>query len=132
MCDCHELGGLEPRRSVQHDQLVEAAVEGALGARAVVADDVVDDRVVEDAEVVDGVDETADVVVGVLEEAGVDLHLAGEHRLQLGRHVVPGRDLVVPGRELSVGRDHAKCLLSSERLLTERVPPLVELALVLR
>ena len=81
---------------------------------------------------VDRVDQTADVVVGVLEEAGVDLHLAREHGLQLDRHVIPGGDLVVPGRELGVGRDHAECLLSSERLVAERVPPLVELALVLR
>ena len=45
----------------------------------------------------EGVDEPADVVVGVLEEAGVDLHLAREHGLQLVGHVVPGGDLVVPG-----------------------------------
>ena len=66
--------------------------------RAVVADDVVDDRVVEDAEVVDRVDHPADVVVGVLEEPRVHLHLALEHRLELVGHVVPRRDLGVPRR----------------------------------
>ena len=70
--------------------------------RAVVADDVVDERVVEHAEVLDGVDQPADVEVGVLEEPGVDLHLPREHRLELLRHVVPGRDLVVAGGQLGV------------------------------
>ena len=78
------------------------------------------------------VDEPADVVVGVLEEAGVDLHLAREHRLEIVGHVVPRGDLVVPRGELGVGGDHAECLLASERLLAQPVPALVELALVLR
>ena len=76
---------------------LNAPLQRAFGGGAVVADDVVDDRVVEDLEVLEGVDQTADVVVGVLEEAGVDLHLAREHRLELVGHVVPGRDHVVPG-----------------------------------
>ena len=85
-------------RAVQDRELVEAPVRRAFGRRAVVADDVVDERVVEDLEVVEGVDQPADVVVGVLEEAGVDLHLAREHRLQVVRHVVPAGDLVRPRR----------------------------------
>ena len=89
----HELDRLEPEGPVQDGELVEAAVRRAFGRGAVVADDVVDERVVENPEVVEGVDQPADVMVGVLEEAGVDLHLAGEHRLQLVRHVVPGGDL---------------------------------------
>ena len=86
----HELGGLERGRAVQRDDLVERAVRGALGAGPVVADDQVDQRVVEHAQLLEGVDEPADVVVGVLQEPGVDLHLAGEHRLEVVRHVVPG------------------------------------------
>ena len=71
-----ELGRLERGHAVEVGHLVERAVQRAFGRRAVVADDVVDDRVVEDAEVVDGIDQPSDVVVGVLEEPGVHLHLA--------------------------------------------------------
>ena len=72
----------------------------ALGGGAVVADDVVDERVVEDAELVEGVDEPADVVVGVLQEAGVDLHLAGEHRLR-GRPRISSQAGISSGRSVS-------------------------------
>ena len=95
----HELGRLEPERAVQDDELVEAAVRRAFGRGAVVADDVVDERVLEDLELAQRVDQPADVVVGVLEEAGVDLHLAREHGLQVVGHVVPGGDLL--GRSVS-------------------------------
>ena len=47
----HELGRLERGGAVEADHLVERAVDCALGRRAVVADDVVDERVVEDVEV---------------------------------------------------------------------------------
>ena len=71
------------------------------------------------------------MVVGVLEEAGVDLHLAGEHRLEGVGHVVPRRDLVGPGGQLGVGGNHAELLLAGEGLLAERVPAGVEPTLVL-
>ena len=122
----HELGGLEERRAVEDERLVERAVDAAFGRRAVVADDVVDERVVEDAEVVDRVDEPPDVVVGVREERRVHLHLAGEDGLELVGHVVPRRDLRGPRRELRVGGDHAERLLAGEDLLPERVPARVE------
>ena len=83
------------------------------------------------AEVVDGVDHPADVVVGVLEEAGVDLHLAREHRLELVGHVVPRRDHRVALGELGVRGDHAELLLAGEGALALDVPAVVELALVL-
>ena len=97
-----ELGGFDFRHAVQHRHLVEGAVQGAFGRGAVVADDVVDQGVLEHAQVVEGVDEAPNLVVGLLEEAGVELHLAGQHRLQLGGHVVPGRDLVVASGQLRV------------------------------
>src|SRR4029453_12902601 len=93
----------------------------------VVADDVEDQRVVEDAELLERVDETANVVVCVLEEAGEDLHLASEDRLQLDSHLVPRGDLSRASGELGVGRDHAQFLLSSERLLADLIPALIEL-----
>ena len=128
----HELGRLQRAGAVQRDQLVEAAVHAALGAGPVVADDVVDERVAEHAEVLERVDQPADVMVGVLHEAGVHLHLAGEHGLEVVRDLVPGRDLLGPCRQLGVGRDHAELLLARERLLAQAIPALVEGALVLR
>ncbi len=71
------------------------------------------------------------MVVGVLEVAGVDLHLPGEHRSQLGIDVVPGRDAGAALGQVAVGRDDAELLLPGERLLAQLVPALVELALVL-
>ena len=100
----HELGGLQGGHAVEVGQLVERTVQRAFGGGAVVADDVVDDRVVEDLEVLEDVDDPADVVVGVLQEPGEHLHLAGQHRLELVGHVVPGRDLGVAGGQLGVRR----------------------------
>ena len=77
------------------------------------------------------VQQPADVVVGVLHEAGVDLHLPAQDRLEVLRHRVPGRDLLVARGELAVGRNDAELLLAGERLFAELVPALVELALVL-
>ena len=127
----HELGRLERRGAVEEEGLVEAAVDPALGARPVVADDVVDERVLEHAKVVERVDEPSDVVVGVLEEAGVDLHLAGEDRLQLIGHVLPGGNLLVPRCQLRLRGHDSELLLPSQDLLAQRVPALVEAPLVL-
>ena len=124
----HELRRLETEGAVQDHELVEAPVRRALGRGAVVADDVVDERVLEDLELAQRVEQTADVVVGVLEEARVDLHLAREHRLQVVRHVVPRGDLLRALGELRLGRDHAELLLSRDRPLAQRVPAVVELA----
>ena len=94
--------------------------------RAVVADDVVDEGVVEDLEVGEGVDEATDVVVGVLQEPGVDLHLPGQHRLHLVGHVVPRRDLGMPGGQLGVRRDDAQLLLAGEGALALHIPAIIE------
>ena len=66
------------------------------------------------------------MVVGVLEEAGVDLHLAREHGLQVVGHVVPGG--ISSGRSVSSAsvRDDAELLLPRERPLAQRVPNVVE------
>ena len=111
----HRLGGLELGRAVEHHQLVERALDGALGARPVVADDVVDERVVEDAQVLQRVEQATGVEVGVLQEAGVDLHLTGQDRLEVVGHVVPRGDLRRPGRELGVRRDDPEVLLARRR-----------------
>ena len=110
-------------RAVEDEHLVEAAVDGALGAGTVVPDHQVDQGVVVDLELLEGVEQPADVVVGVLEEPGVDLHLPLQDRPQLLGHVLVGGDLLMPGRELGVGRDHAELLLPRERLLAQHIPP---------
>ena len=103
---CHqELRRLEGCQAVEVGHLVVRAVERALGRGAVVADDVVDQRVVEDAELLQPVEQAADVVVGVLQEAGVDFHLAAQDGLERLRHVVPRRDLLVARGELAVRRE---------------------------
>ena len=71
------------------------------------------------------------MVVGVLEEAGVDLHLPGQDRLELVGHVVVGGDLGRPGGELGVGGDDPQVLLPGEDGLARGVPAVVEAALVL-
>ena len=70
------------------------------------------------------------MVVGVLHEAGVDLHLAGECRLELGGHVVPGRNLSRSFCELRLGGHHPQLLLPRDGFLTQRVPARVEAAAV--
>ena len=126
-----ELRGLERGHPVEVGHLVERPVDRPFGRGAVVADDVVDDRVVEDPEILDGVDQPADVMVGVLEETGVHLHLAGQHRLQLVGHVVPRRDLGMTNGQLGLRRDDPELLLAGQRGLPQRIPPIGELARVL-
>ena len=71
------------------------------------------------------------MVVGVLEEAGVDLHLAGENRLQIIGHVVPGGNLLVPRRQHRLRGHYPEFLFPSQDLVAQRVPALVEAPLVL-
>ena len=87
---------------VLHRQLVEGAGQRALQARAVVAEDVDDERVVELAHLLDRVEQAADVPVGVLLEAGVDLHLP---RVQL----LLARPRASPRREARRASASAPC-----------------------
>ncbi len=128
----HEIGRLDAGGAVEDDELVEAAVRGPFCRGAVVAHHHENERLVEQLEIVQRVDHPPDVMVGVLHEARVHLHLPGEDRLHLVRRVVPGGDLGRPLRQLRVFRDDAQLLLALERLLTDLVPALVELPLVLR
>ncbi len=117
-----EFRRLEGGHAVEVDHLVERAVQRALGRRAVVADDVVDERVVEDVELLQPVEQAADVVVGVLQEAGVDFHLPAQHRLERLRHVVPRRDLLVTRGELAVRRNDAQASSAAQRSLRAACP----------
>ena len=121
-----ELGGLEVHALVEHQQLVERAVRGALGTGPVVPDQVEDQGVLQDLELLQGGDQPAGVMVGVGEEPGEDLHLAGQHRLEVVVDVVPGRDLLRPVGQLGIGGDDAPLLLAGERLGPQHVPTGVE------
>ena len=125
-----EVRRLQHAQAVEVDRLVEAALGGALGRGAVVADDVVDQRVIQQVQVVQGLHQPADLGVGVGQEPGVDLHLAGQHRLEVVGHLVPVRDLRVERGQLGVGRDHAELLLPFEDLLAQRIPAGIEAARV--
>ena len=72
--------------------LIEGALQGALGGSAVVAEDVVDQRAAELSQAVDRLDKTPDVMVGEFQVAGVDLHLPAQDRLHFAGHVVPRGD----------------------------------------
>ncbi len=78
-----EFRGLDPAHTVEHSNLVEAAVRRSFGGGAVVADDVEDQRVVKNFQLIQGIEQPADLVVGVLEESGIGLHLAGKNGLEL-------------------------------------------------
>ncbi len=118
----HELGCLELARPVEHQQLVERPLQRAFRRRPVVADHAVDEGVLEKLETLEGIEQPPDVVVGVLHEPGVDLHLSGEHRLEVVGHVVPRWDLVGPSGELGVIGDHSEFLLPGDDLLTQHDP----------
>ena len=76
------LGRLQRLQTVEVAHLVVAAVERPFGGGAVVAGDVVDERVVGDAQLGQRVDQPAHVVIGVFHEARVHFHLPAQHRLE--------------------------------------------------
>ena len=109
--------------AVEERDFVGRAHRAALGAGAVVAVDVDDERVVELAHVLDGLNDAPDLVVVVGREGGKDLHLLDVELLLLGRAIIPVfEDIRRPGLQLGVLRDHAELLLVFEDLLAQLVP----------
>ncbi len=117
--------------SVERHHFVVGAFRAALGARAVVADDVEEQRVLQRADLLELRHEPADLGVGVLGEPGEGFHLALEELLLLRAHVVPRGNLLRTRRELGVSRNHAQLFLPREGFLAKLVPAAAELALVL-
>ena len=87
--------------AVEIGHLVVHADEAALGAGAVVAGDVDEQRVVQLADVLERLLEAPDLVVGMLEEAGEHFGLAREQAAMRLRQRVPGHDVLRPIAELS-------------------------------
>ena len=117
---------------VHERDVVEQALRPALGARAVVALDIDDHRVVEFPLLAQHIDDPPDLAVVIGQRRGIDLHHVGIDLLLVGRERLPGGDNVGPRRQLRVGRYDAQRLLARQRLLAHLVPALVELALELR
>ena len=90
--------------AIEGGELVRRAVEHAFGARAVVAADVDDQRVVELAHVFDRLDDAADLVVGVGEVGAVDVGLLDEELLLLPIERIPLRQVLRPRGQLRVRR----------------------------
>ena len=111
-----ELDAIEAR------DLVDGAFKATLGRRAIVADDVEDQRVVELARLLDRRDKAADLLIGVIKEAGIVLHQPAVDALGVFRLRIPSRDFGRARRQLRICRDHAKPLLPLECLLAIFVP----------
>jgi hypothetical protein len=116
---------------IEIGHLVEEGVHPALGARAVVPDDVENQRVVELTEIFECRDQSADLNIGVFPEAREDLHLAREQALFICAQPIPILDGIRLWGELRFSSDDAKRFLTRKRLITQFVPSLVELSLVL-
>src|SRR5215469_14696175 len=71
------------------------------------------------------------MMIGVLHEARIHLHLPPQNGLELLRHLVPRRDVLVACGQLAVLWDDPELLLPGKGLFAQLVPPCVELALVL-
>ena len=112
-------------------QVERRADGGAFGARAIVAADVDDQRVVELAQVFHCLDHAANFMVGIGHIGGEYLRLAGEQLLLIGVERIPLRQDIRPGSELRIRRDDAEPLLVGENLLAQIVPAHVELAVEL-
>ena len=99
----------------------------ALGAGAVVAVDVDDQRVVEPAQVLEGLDHAADLVVVVGGIGGEDFNLPDEELLRLRAELVPRlQEVIGPRRQLRIPGDHAEALLVLKDALAQLVVAIVE------
>jgi hypothetical protein len=117
--------------AVEVGVLIEHAIHAALRARAVVAGDVENECVLQLTHVLRSLDDASDVVVGVVDESGERLDLAGEKPLLISGQCGPILDGLGFGSEPGALGNDAQGDLPGERLLTDLVPALIELALPL-
>jgi hypothetical protein len=113
--------------AVEHGDLVGRAVQRTFRARAVVPLNVDDQRVVQLAHVLDRLDHPADLMIRVGHVGREYVHLAEEHLLLVRSELVPLLQQVLgPGGEPGVLRDHTELFLVGEDLFAQGVPALVE------
>ena len=127
----HLYGLGEFENPVVRGHLVERALEGPLGAGAVVAADVDNQRVVDFPFVLDFLNDPADLMIGIGYVGGKHLGLMRIELLLDQRKGVPLRQDIRPRRELGTRRNDAEPLLVDENLLAQLLPAHVELAFVL-
>ena len=127
-----EFRRLQMRRTIEDEQLVEGSLGCSLCARAVVADDVVDQRFSEDLEVPracrSSVRRDGRRAPGTPANTSICRARIGFSRVW---HLIPGRNLIGAGRQLGVWRYDAELLLTREDLFSQHVPTAVEGAPVL-
>ena len=116
----------------QAGDLAERAFQPPLGAGAIVAHDVHDERVVELARGAEALDQAADLVIGEGHVGGVVLHQARVHLPGVGTLRVPGGNLAGPRGELRAPGNDADLELPGVREFALLVPAVVERAAELR
>ena len=118
------------RDAVERGHFVERPGLRSLHARAVVAEDVNDQRVISESHVVDRFHHAADSVVRVFLVAGINLHLVRINFLYVRRDAVPRRKRRVTRRQFRVRGNHPELLLTCECFFAQLVPALIEFAFV--
>ena len=112
--------------TVERGKFVRRPVEHSLCARAVVAADVDDQRVVQFAKVFDRLDDAADLVVGVGEIGAVHVSLLDEEFLLFPIERIPLRQAIRPCGQLSVVGHNAQFLLVGKDGVADFVPAAIE------
>ena len=114
-------------QAIEERDFVRRSQGSALGARAVVAVDVDDQRVVEPAKVFESLDHAADLVVAIRCIGGEHLDLPDEEFLRLRGQFVPWLEEVLrPRRQLRILRDDTELLLVLEDALAQLLVAVVE------
>src|SRR5262249_15078796 len=120
--------------ALNRGHLVRGAEDGAFRARAIVAADVDDKRVVQLAYVFHGLDHAADLMVGVSCVGRKNVRLSDEKFLFIGTERVPFLKLraakfglsIGPWRKLSIRRNYTDPFLVGEDRLAQLFPTLIE------
>src|SRR5262249_62159713 len=99
----------------------------SLGTRAVIADDVNNERIIEFAHIFDGLDYPANLMIGISEIGCVDVGLADEEFLLIGGERIPFLEQIFgPRSQFGVLGNDAEPLLISKNRLAQLVPTLVK------
>ena len=114
-----------------HTDFVRQSLQRALAARAVVALDINDHRVIEFAGIGDGLNDPPDVVIAIGQTSSIDFHHVGVELLLVGAQGIPSRNFLGSFGEFRAGGNHAERDLARERFFPHLVPTLVELPLEL-
>ena len=127
----HQFDRFKRGQSIERNAFIESAFKRTLARGPVVTDDVIDERVIERFGFVEHINQSTDAMIGVLKEPGIDFHLAREHAFEFWRLSIPCGNLLRTHRKITILWNYAELFLTSNRLLAQLVPALIELPLVL-